>query len=272
MSTGIEPGRCLETASPVPRRLEGKRAVVTGSAMGIGEAIARMFAHEGAAVVCVDIKSEPNEEVVRRIREDRGHAFSVIGDVSNSDDVERIGRQADQLLSGIDVLVNNAGIIPSRETVLNTTEEDWDKSLRVNVKSVFLMSSMAIARMLKHGSGSIVNMSSITGLVGLPLRPAYCASKGAVSSLARQMAVDFGPNNIRVNTINPSFVITDINRALFDQMKADKVPWEKMLEQHPLGRLGQPEDVAHAAVYLASDESRWVTGICLPVDGGYTAR
>lgn len=252
-------------------RLEGKRAVITGSAMGLGEAIASMFTREGAAVVCVDIMSKLNENVVRSILAKGGHAFSVIGDVSNAADVERIGREADQRLGGIDVLVNNAGIIPSRETVLDTSEEDWDKSLSVNVKSAFLMSRMAISRMFKQG-GSIINMSSITGLVGLPVRPAYSASKGAISSLTRQMAVDFGPRNIRVNAINPSFVITDINRAMFDRMKEDRGPWERMIEQHPLGRLGQPEDVAYAAVYLASDESRWVTGICMPVDGGYTAR
>jgi NAD(P)-dependent dehydrogenase (short-subunit alcohol dehydrogenase family) len=214
----------------------------------------------------------PNEETVKSIQVEGGKAFSVVGDVSDAAEVERIGQEVNKIFSGIDVLVNNVGVIPSRETVLNTLEEDWDKSMRVNVKSVFLMSRMAISRMLKNGGGSIVNMSSITGLVGLPVRPAYCASKGAVTSLTRQMAVDFGPQNIRVNAINPSFVITDINRAMFDRMKAEKKPWEKVIEQHPMRRLGEPEDVAHAAVYLASDESRWVTGVCLPVDGGYTAQ
>jgi NAD(P)-dependent dehydrogenase (short-subunit alcohol dehydrogenase family) len=240
--------------------------------MGLGEAIARTFAREGASVVCVDIKPEQNQVVVNSIGATGGVAFSVIGDAASSADVERIGRETEQHLGGIDILVNNAGVIPSRETVLNTKEEDWDTSLRVNVKSVFLMSRMAIPRMIKQGAGSIINMSSITGLVGLPVRPAYGASKGAVSLLTKQMAVDFGQQNIRVNAINPSFVVTDINRAMFDEMKAQKTPWEKMIEQHPLGRLGEPEDVAYAAVYLASDESRWVTGICLPVDGGYTAR
>jgi NAD(P)-dependent dehydrogenase (short-subunit alcohol dehydrogenase family) len=260
------------TQSPRTHRLEGKRALITGAAMGLGESMARAFASEGAVVICADIKTKLNERVVSSIREAGGRAYSVIGDVSDAADVERMGREADELLGGIDILVNNAGVIPSRETVLNTKEEDWDTTMRVNVKSVFLMSRMALARMVKQGAGSIINLSSITGLVGLPVRPAYCASKGAVSILTKQMAVDFGRHNIRVNAINPSFVITDINRAMFDQMKAEKTPWEKVIEQHPLGRLGEPEDVAYAAVYLASDESRWITGICLPVDGGYTAR
>lgn len=253
-------------------RLQGKRALVTGSAMGLGEAVVRMFAAEGASVVCVDRQRSPNETVVESIRSRGGTAFSVIGDVADSTEVVRIGEASDQHLGGIDILVNNAGIIPSRETVLNTKEEDWDESIRVNVKSVFLMSRMVIPNMIRQGGGSIINMSSITGLVGLPVRPAYSASKGAVAILTRQMAVDFGKDNIRVNAINPSFVITNINRAMFDRMKAEGEPWLKMIEQHLLGRLGEPQDVAYAAVYLASDESRWITGICLPVDGGYTAR
>jgi NAD(P)-dependent dehydrogenase (short-subunit alcohol dehydrogenase family) len=134
------------------------------------------------------------------------------------------------------------------------------------------MSRLAISRMIhQRRGGSIINISSIAGLVGLPVRPAYCASKGAISLLTKQMAVDFGKHGIRVNAIHPSFVITDINRAMFEQMRAEKAPWEKMIEQHPLGGLGQSADVAMAAVYLASHESRWITGISLPVDGGYTA-
>ena len=163
-------------------------------------------------------------------------------------------------------------MVPSRETVVQTTEADWDETLRVNSKGVFLMSRSVIPQMISQGGGSIINMSSVTGLVGLPVRSAYCASKGAVSILTLQMAVDFGKHNIRVNAINPSFVITDLNRRMFDEMKAEGEPWEEMLGLHPLGRLGDPIDVAYAAVYLASDESRWVTGVLFPVDGGYTAR
>jgi NAD(P)-dependent dehydrogenase (short-subunit alcohol dehydrogenase family) len=253
-------------------RLEGKRALVTGGAAGLGEAIARRFAEEGARVVVVDIQEQASHQVVESIRQQGGEAHAVVGDVGSSSQVERAVSTAHALLEGIDILVNNAGVIPSRETVLDTREEDWDKTLRVNAKGVFLMSRSVIPGMIRQGGGAIVNMSSVAGLVGLPIRSAYGASKGAVSILTRQMAVDFGKHNVRVNAINPSFVITDLNREMFRRLKEDAAAWTEMIQQHPLGRLGEPGDVADAAVYLASDEARWVTGVLLPVDGGFTAR
>ena len=253
-------------------RLAGKGALVTGGAAGLGEAIARRFTAEGARVAIVDIHERASHQVVESIRQEGGEAHVVAGDVGSSRQVERIVSTACSLLEGIDILVNNAGVIPSRETVLDTREEDWDKTLRVNAKGVFLMSRAVIPGMIRQGGGAIVNMSSVAGLVGLPIRPAYGASKGAVSILTRQMAVDFGEHNIRVNAINPSFVITDINREMFRRLEEDPDAWTEMIRNHPLGRLGEPEDIAAAAVYLASDEARWVTGVLLPVDGGFTAR
>jgi NAD(P)-dependent dehydrogenase (short-subunit alcohol dehydrogenase family) len=253
-------------------RLAGKRALVTGAAAGLGKAIAHRFAEEGARVVVVDIQEQASHQVVESIRQQGGEAHAVVGDVGSSSQVERIVSATHSLLEGIDILVNNAGVIPSRETVVDTREEDWDKTLRVNAKGVFLMSRSVIPGMIRQGGGAIVNMSSVAGLVGLPIRPAYGASKGAVSILTRQMAVDFGKYNVRVNAINPSFVITDINREMFRRLKEDAAAWTEMIQQHPLGRLGEPGDVADAAVYLASDEARWVTGVLLPVDGGFTAR
>ena len=152
------------------------------------------------------------------IRREGGRGYSVIGDVGNATDVKRMVQEANQHLGGIDILVNDAGVIRSWETVVDTTEEDWDETLRVNLKGIFLMSKSVIPCMIAGGGGSI------------------------------------------------------INKERFDQLKADQDAWQKMLDRHPLGRLGEPEDVAHAAVYLASDESSWVTGVLLPVDGGYTTQ
>ena len=143
--------------------------------------------------------------------------------------------------------------------------------MRVNVKGVFLMSRAVLPAMIGQGGGALVNLSSITGVVGLPVRPAYSASKGAVAILTKQMAVDFGRHGIRVNALCPSFVITNINRTMFDRMRAEGAPWERLLDQHLLRRLGEPRDVADAALFLASDEARWITGGTCRSDGGYTA-
>jgi NAD(P)-dependent dehydrogenase (short-subunit alcohol dehydrogenase family) len=256
--------------SPQPR-LHGKVAIVTGSAMGLGEAIARRFAEEGARVACVDLRPGPNDAVVDAIRADGGEALSLEASVAVASDGQRVAEATLERFGRIDVLVNNAGVLPSRETVLETSEADWDETMRVNVKGVFLMSRAVLPAMIRQGSGAIVNLSSVTGLVGLPIRPAYSASKGAVAILTKQMAVDFGRHGIRVNALSPSFVITSINRAMFERMRAEGAPWERLLDQHLLRRLGEPRDVADAALFLASDEARWITGVTLPVDGGYTA-
>jgi NAD(P)-dependent dehydrogenase (short-subunit alcohol dehydrogenase family) len=254
-----------------PLRLGGKVAIVTGAAMGLGEAIARRLAEEGARIVCMDVQAAPNAAVADEIRADGGDALAVQGSVAAAADAERVVAVALERFGRIDVLVNNAGVLPSRETVLETTEADWDATMQVNVKGVFLMSRAVLPAMIRQGAGAIVNLSSITGLVGLPIRPAYSASKGAVAILTKQLAVDFGRHGIRVNALSPSFVITSINRAMFDRMRAEGAPWERLLDQHLLRRLGEPRDVANAALFLASDEARWITGVTLPVDGGYTA-
>jgi NAD(P)-dependent dehydrogenase (short-subunit alcohol dehydrogenase family) len=254
-----------------PRRLDGKVAIVTGAGMGLGEAIARRFAEEGARLACLDVRPGPNDAVVAAIQAAGGEAVALQGDVAAAADARRVAEAVQARFGRIDVLVNNAGVLPSRETVLDTSETDWDETMRVNVKGVFLMSKAALPAMVAQGGGAIVNLSSITGVVGLPVRPAYSASKGAVAILTKQLAVDFGRNDVRVNALAPSFVITNINRAMFQRMQADGTPWERLLDQHLLRRLGEPRDVANAALFLASDEARWITGVTLPVDGGYTA-
>ena len=253
-------------------RLHGKVAIVTGAGMGLGEAIARRFAEEGARLACVDVRPGPNDAVVDAIRAAGGEAALRRGE-RRGERRRPAGRRghARARFGRIDILVNNAGILPSRETVLDTTEADWDETMRVNVKGVFLMSRAVLPAMIAQGGGALVNLSSITGVVGLPVRPAYSASKGAVAILTKQMAVDFGRHGVRVNALSPSFVITSINRAMFDRMRAEGAPWERLLDQHLLRRLGEPRDVANAALFLASDEARWITGVVLPVDGGYTA-
>ena len=253
------------------RRLDGSVAIVTGAGMGLGEAIARRFAEEGARLACVDVRPGPNEAVVDAIRRTGGEAIALVADVAAGGDTRRVAEAVQARFGRIDVLVNNAGVLPSRDTALDTSEADWDETMRVNVKGVFLMSKAVLPAMIAQGGGAIVNLSSITGVVGLPIRPAYSASKGAVAILTKQLAVDFGRHGVRVNALAPSFVITSINRAMFERMQADGTPWERLLDQHLLRRLGEPADVANAALFLASDEARWITGVTLPVDGGYTA-
>jgi NAD(P)-dependent dehydrogenase (short-subunit alcohol dehydrogenase family) len=252
-------------------RLRGKVVIVTGAGMGLGEAIARRFAEEGGRLACVDLRPDSNDAVVDAIRAAGGEALSIEADVAAAADAQRVAEATLERFGRIDILVNNAGILPSRETALDTTEADWDATMRVNVKGVFLMSRAILPAMIRQGGGAIVNLSSITGVVGLPVRPAYSASKGAVAILTKQLAVDFGRHGIRVNALSPSFVITSINRAMFDQMRAEGAPWEQLLDRHLIRRLGEPRDVADAALFLASDEARWITGVVLPVDGGYTA-
>lgn len=247
-------------------RLEGKTAVITGAGSGLGRACAELFAREGAQVVVNDYVVEAAETTVATILGRGGQAISVPGDVSRAEDVERLMRSAVEAFGRLDVLVNNAGIMPSGDhSVIDTPEEVWDRVLAVNVKGVYLCCRYAIPYMIKQGGGSIINMGSVVSFIGCTVpQDAYTASKGAVEALTRSLAVQFAKYNIRVNTLCPG----PIETALAKEFLTDEAARQLRLRHIPLGRFGSPEDVARAALYLASSESDWVTGISLLVDGG----
>ncbi len=247
--------------------LSGKVALVTGGASGIGRATALLFAREGAAVSVVDINEDNGRAVVQTIVGDGGQAIFLRCDVTQAKECRRAVERTVEELGGIHILFNNAGII-QRASVLETSEAEWDRVMAVNVKSVFLFSRYAIPIMARAGGGVIVNVASGWGLVGGRKAAAYCASKGAVVLLTKAMALDHGEQNIRVNCICPGDTDTPMLR---DEARQLGQPDEYFLAQaarRPLGRIGRPEDIAQAALYLVSDAAAFVTGTALVVDGG----
>jgi len=247
--------------------LAGKVAFITGGASGIGRATALLFGREGASVVIADVNSEAGQSVAQEIVRQRGRAIFERVDVANAADCERVVQRTVREFGGIHILFNNAGII-RRASIFELTEEEWDHVMAVNVKSIFLLSRLVIPIMAKAGGGSVINMASGWGLAGGPRAAAYCASKGAVVLLTKAMAVDHGPQNIRINCICPGDTDTDMlrNEALQLGEPADRFLTESA--RRPLGRVGRPEEIAQAALYLASDASSFVTGTALVVDGG----
>ena len=247
-------------------RLKDKVAIITGAASGIGKATAKLFAEHGAKVVVADIDKDGGSQTVTQIQNGGNEAIFVETDVTLKVDTEKMVAQTVETYGKLDILFNNAGIA-MRLPVAELPEEDWHRCLDVNLTGVFLCAKAAIPAMLKNGCGSIINMSSIYGVVGADVRAAYVASKGGVTNLTRGMALDYAENNIRVNCICPGFVETPLVAGVI------KTPeeYQTLADKHPMRRLGQPEEIAYGALYLASDESAFVTGIALPIDGGYTA-
>ncbi|OJJ86276.1 SDR family NAD(P)-dependent oxidoreductase [Aspergillus glaucus CBS 516.65] len=262
-------------------RLENKVAIVTGASSGIGRAIALRYAHEGAKVVCADLTLHPHSEDAtpthEAIQQTGGQAIFQQTDVSNTAQMQSLVQSAVSAYGRLDILANNAGIgTGGREpSALHEADEElWDDTMRVNSKSVFLGCKYALVQMLQqdpHPSGDrgwIVNVSSIASLIAIEGIGPYSASKGAVSSLTRQAALDYAPHRIHINAICPGFVRTPILLAA----ATDPALADEYHRRHPFGGIGETEYIAAMAVVLASDDARWMTGVVLPVDGGYTVR
>ena len=246
---------------------DGRRAIVTGAASGIGRATAELLAAEGAAVVLADVDAERGEAVAAGIREAGGRAIFARCDVTSSADCRQAVETAVREFGGLDTVCNNAGII-RRADVVETTEEEWARVMAVNVTSVFLMSRHAIPVMVAGGGGAIVNTGSGWGLKGGERAASYCASKAAVVNLTRAMAIDHGPQGIRVNCVCPGDTDTAMLRDEARQLGADEAAFRAESADRPLARLGTPHDIAQAMLFLVTDASAWVTGTTLVVDGG----
>ena len=250
----------------IGRSLANKTALITGAASGIGRATAQLFAREGASVVIADLNPQ-GQTVADEIKSAGGHAIFVPTDVTRAEDCQRLVDRTLSEFGTIHILFNNAGII-RRASVLELTEEDWDRVMAVNVKSIFLLSRPVIPVMIKSGGGSIINTASGWGLAGGARAAAYCASKGAVVLLTKAMAIDHGPQKIRVNCICPGDTDTNMLRTEAQQLGEKEDQFLVESARRPLGRVGSPEEIAQAALYLASDASSFVTGTALVVDGG----
>lgn len=246
-------------------RLDGKVALISGAARGMGECEARMFAREGATIVLGDVLEEQGRRVASEITQQGGAATFVRLNVTAESDWQRAVETAERTYGKLNVLVNNAGIVrmaPLDETSL----EAWNEVINVNQTGVFLGMKHAVPAMRRAGGGSIINISSIAGLIGLPGIPAYQASKGAVRLLTKHAAIQYATDNIRVNSIHPGRIETPMTANLNPERR------QMVLNLTPLGRDGKPEEVAYGVLYLASDESAFVTGSELVIDGGYTAQ
>jgi len=251
-------------------RLAGKTAIVTGAGTGIGRSIALALAREGAKIAVAGRRREKLEEVAECIERGGGEAVVTVCDVSSEADSKQAVKHAEQAFGSVNVLVNNAGAL-SVSTVENISVEDWDRLMATNLKGPFLMSRAVLPAMRRAGGGSIVNVGSVLGLVAMKDRAAYCASKGGVTMLTKAMALDHAHEKIRVNCICPAIVETDLIAELFSKSEEGRRARDARLTTLPLGRFGKPEDIAELAVFLASDESSWMTGTAIPVDGGLAA-
>lgn len=245
-------------------RLAGKIAIITGGGRGIGAGITQRFAEEGAKVAIVQRNSPPDKMLNRRI-------IHVKADLSSSKEIASAVQTVVERLGGLDILVNNAGIM-FEKTIDETTEADWDQMMDINLKAPFILTKAAIPHLRKRGGGTIVNIGSIEGLASNPGHPAYSASKAGIHGFTGAVAVDHGHEGIRCNAIAPGWINSDLSDAYIDSMADSDRVRRELLVMHPVGRLGEPRDVGNLAVWLASEDSAFVTGQVYVIDGGRTKK
>lgn len=248
-----------------------KVTVITGAGSGIGRATALLFAKKGAKVVVVDLDAKGGSKTIDSIKGDGGEATLVVADVSKASNVQRMVKTILELWGRLDILVNNAGIF-TEGSVVETTEEDWNRVLGVNLDGVFLCMKYCIPEMIKGGGGVIVNVGSEAGLVGIRNQVAYNVSKSGVIALTKSTALDFAENNIRVNCLCPGRVLTPLVEKVISDSEDPEATRRVLSDDRPLKRMGKPEEIAAGILFLASDEAPYATGTILSIDGGYTAQ
>jgi NAD(P)-dependent dehydrogenase (short-subunit alcohol dehydrogenase family) len=255
------------------KRVEGKVVLVTGGALGIGAATCELLGREGAAVAIADVRDERGAEIAYRVVARGGQAEYWHLDVTDENEVRRTFESIEQQFGPVTVVVNNAGIAGANKPTHEVTELEWDAVMAVNVKGVFFCTKHAIAGMRRAGGGSIINLSSIYGMIGAADVPPYHASKGAVRLMTKNDALLYAKDRIRVNSVHPGYIWTPMVEGVASSagMSADEFR-RTVGALHPLGHVGEPDDIAYGILYLASDESKFVTGSELVIDGGYTAR
>ena len=250
-------------------KLENKVAIITGAAAGIGAATAKLFCKEGAKVVAVDIDQATLAKTVAAITEEEGICLGLPADVSKSEDVHNVVHSTLEKHQRIDILFNNAGIVPVG-TIEATTEEDWDRAVAINLRSMYLFAHAVIPIFKKQKAGVILNTASATALRVVPDRACYTATKGAVLALTRSMALDHVRDNIRVNCLCPGTIDTPSLAQRLEALPDPDAARKNFLARQPMGRFGTPEEIAEAALYLVSPQAAFVTGVAFPIDGGFS--